>query len=305
MKRPFIPTLLLLPALLSAGVQAENTVGRIDLNANQLPIHAPRNPQAVSQIPAGFRFATPGTLTVAVSTLSSPPLSVLADDNKTRIGSDPDIARLIADSLGLTLKLVPTAWEDWPLGIATGRYDIAIINIAVTKARKERFDFATYRIDTLGFYVKNSSHIKAIRGPEDIAGLKVIVGSGTNQENILLEWDRQNRARGLPPVAPIYVTDDAAATLSLLSGRVDAFFGPHSIGAYKAALTGQTRMVGRGPTTAWVAVTTQKGNGLIEPISTALNGVIQSGQYAQVLDRWGENDEKVTRSVVNPPGLGE
>ncbi|UWH06910.1 MULTISPECIES: ABC transporter substrate-binding protein [Dickeya] len=300
-------TPLLLAALLfSAGGHAEPaTVGRIDLKANQLPVRAPGNPQAIAEIPAGFTFAEPGTLTVAISNHSSPPLALLAEDNKTRIGSDPDIARLLADALGLKLKLVPTAWEDWPLGIASGRYDAAIINIAVTKARKERFDFATYRVDTLGFYVKSTSRIQAIRGPADVAGLKVIVGSGTNQENILLGWDRQNRAQGLPPVQPIYVTDDAAANLSIQSGRVDAFFGPHSIGAYKAALTGQTRMVGIGPTVAPVAVTTRKGNGLAQPISTALNGVIAGGQYAQVLDRWGENDEKVTRSDVNPRGLDE
>ncbi len=305
MSTRYVMPVLLTGLLVCAGGRAEPTSGRIDLQANQLPIHAPKNVQAIAGLPAGFAFAEPGTLTVAISNLSSPPLALLADDNKTRIGSDPDIARLLADALGLKLRLVPTAWEDWPLGIASGRYDAAIINIAVTKARKEKFDFATYRVDTLGFYVKASSRIQAIRGPADVAGLKVIVGSGTNQENILLRWDSQNRAQGLPAVQPIYVTDDAAANLSIQSGRVDAFFGPHSIGAYKAALTGQTRMVGIGPNIAPVAVTTRKGNGLAQPISTALNGLIAGGQYAQVLDRWGENDEKVTRSEVNPRGLDE
>jgi polar amino acid transport system substrate-binding protein len=35
---------------------------------------------------------------------------------------------------------VPTAWEDWPLGITSGRYDVALVNIAVTEQRKEKFD---------------------------------------------------------------------------------------------------------------------------------------------------------------------
>ncbi|AOR65459.1 ABC transporter substrate-binding protein [Pectobacterium wasabiae] len=311
MKRsPFI-TVTRLAALLSATLaisalaQDVGFVSRIDLKANQTPIHTVKNAEAIAQIPANFKFVTPGKLTVTVSALSSPPLSLLADDNKTIVGSDADIARLVADSLGLELKLVPASWEDWPLGITAGKYDAAIFNIAVTKPRKEKFDFATYRIDTLGFYVKSTSKITAINKPEDVAGLKVIVGSGTNQENILLGWDRQNRANGLPPVQPIYVTDDAAANLSIQSGRVDAFFGPHSIGAYKAALTGKTRMVGKGPTVAYVAVTTQKGNGLAQAISTAINGTIHNGSYAQVLDRWGEDDEKIAQSVVNPPGIGE
>ncbi|KHN56259.1 transporter substrate-binding domain-containing protein [Pectobacterium fontis] len=310
MKRyPFIISNLtmLLSAAVLANVQAQDAgfVSRIDLKANQSPIRGEKNAEAIAQIPADFKFVTPGKLTIAVSALSSPPLSLLADDNKTLIGSDADIARLVADGLGLELKLVPASWEDWPLGITAGKYDAAIFNIAVTKPRKEKFDFATYRIDTLGFYVKSTSKITSINKPEDVAGLKVIVGSGTNQENILLGWDRQNRANGLPAVQPVYVTDDAAANLSIQSGRVDAFFGPHSIGAYKAALTGKTRMVGIGPTVAYVAVTTQKGNGLAQPISTAINGAIDKGSYAQVLDRWGEDDEKITQSVVNPPGIGD
>lgn len=90
-------------------------------------------------------LAVPGKFTVAIAGLSQPPLTVFADDNKTLIGSEADIARLVADSLGLELNVVPTSWEDWPLGVTSGKYDAAISNITVTKARKEKFDFATYR----------------------------------------------------------------------------------------------------------------------------------------------------------------
>ncbi|WP_023640834.1 ABC transporter substrate-binding protein [Dickeya zeae] len=282
----------------------------IDLNANQQPIHASKNPQAIAQIPAGFRFVEPGKLTVAVAALgSSPPLAFLADDNKSLIGSEPDIARLVADSLGLELNLVSTSWEDWPLGVSSGKYDVAITNVTVTKARKERFDFATYRADTLGFYVKSSSKITAIHNAKDIAGLRIIVGSGTNQEAILLDWDKQNRAVGLPPFQPVYVTDAAAANLSIQSGRADATFGPNVTGAYKAALNGQTRLVGTinggWPQVAHIAVTTRKGNGLVTALNTALNGVIQGGEYDQVLNRWGEGVERISHSEINPLGLGD
>ncbi|HIB5495959.1 TPA: transporter substrate-binding domain-containing protein, partial [Klebsiella pneumoniae] len=125
----------------------------LDLRANEQPLPVTRDPQAIAKIPPGYRFVEPGTLTVAISALNSPPLALLASDNRTRIGSDPDIARLLAGSLGLKLRLVPTAWEDWPLGIASGRYDVALINIAATEKRKEKFDFATYRVDSLAFSV--------------------------------------------------------------------------------------------------------------------------------------------------------
>jgi len=290
----------LLALLLIAG---SATAGQIDLQANEKPLSAQRNEAAIAKIPANYRFVEPGTLTVAISALNSPPLALVASDNRTRIGSDPDMARLLAQALGLKLKLVPTAWEDWPLGITSGRYDVALVNIAVTEARKQKFDFATYRADSLAFSVKSSSPIQAIQTAEDLAGRKVIVGSGTNQERILLGWNEVNRAAGRQPAQPIYLTDDASGNLYIQSGRADVVFGPQSVASYKAALNGATRVVGLGPKKAWVATTTKKGNGLVYALQAALDGAIERGEYQQVLARWGEQGEAVTQSLVNPPGI--
>ena len=275
----------------------------IDLKANETPLHGQRDEAAIARIPPNFAFVEPGTLTVAISALNSPPLALLASDNRTRIGSDPDIARLLADSLGLKLKLVPTAWEDWPLGISAGRYDVALVNIAVTEQRKEKYDFATYRVDSLAFSVKSTSPIEAVRGPEDLSGRKVIVGSGTNQEKILLGWNAENERAGRKPALPVYLTDDASGNLYIQSGRADVFFGPQSVASYKAALTGKTKVVGLGPKKAYVATTTKKGNGLVEALKVALDGAIARGEYQKVLARWGEAGEAVTTSQINPPGI--
>ena len=291
---------LLALMLLSAGPVV---AGQIDLRANEQPIVATRDEAAIAKIPANYRFVEPGTLTVAISALNSPPLALLASDNRTRIGSDPDIARLLASSLGLKLKLVPTAWEDWPLGITSGRYDVALVNIAVTEARKQKFDFATYRADSLAFSVKATSPINAISGPADLAGRRVIVGSGTNQERILLRWNEENRAAGREAAKPIYLTDDASGNLYIQSGRADVVFGPQSVAAYKAALNGTTKVVGLGPKKTWVATTSKKGNGLVLALQAAINGAIARGEYQQVLARWGEQGEGVDTSQVNPPGV--
>lgn len=275
----------------------------LDLHANEQPLPVTQDPRAIAAIPKDYRFVEPGTLTVAISALNSPPLALLASDNRTRIGSDPDIARLLAGSLGLKLKLVPTAWEDWPLGISAGRYDVALVNIAVTEQRKEKFDFATYRVDSLAFSVKSTSKIERIERAADLSGKKVIVGSGTNQERILLGWNEENKQAGREPALPVYLTDDASGNLYIQSGRADVFFEPQSVSAYKAALTGKTRVVGLGPKKAFVATTTKKGNGLVYALQAAINGAIQRGEYQSVLARWGEQGEAVSGSQVNPPGI--
>ncbi|KQN43052.1 ABC transporter substrate-binding protein [Serratia sp. Leaf50] len=297
-------------ALLSISSLANAASSGIDLVANETPINTPASPEAVAKIPANFKFVNPGYLTVAVAILgSAPPFGLFARDNKTVIGSESDIARLVADGLGLKLKLVPASWEDWPLGVTSGKYDAATYNITVTKDRKTKFDFATYRQDTLGFYVKSTSSITSIKSAPDIAGKRIIVGSGTNQEAVLLAWDKENQANGLKAFTPIYVTDDAASTLALQSGRADATFGPNVSAAYKAKLTGTTKLVGivpgGWPKTANIAVTLKKGNGLVDAVQASLNSAIANGSYLKVLDRWGESVEKIDHSEINPPGLGD
>jgi polar amino acid transport system substrate-binding protein len=149
--------------------------------------------------------------------------------------------------------------------------------------------------DSLGFYVKSTSPLSKIDKAEDIAGLRIIVGSGTNQEAILLAWNAENLKKGLKPFTPVYTKDDAAQTLAMQSGRADAFFGPNVIGAWKAALTGKTKLVGSvdggWPKAAHIAVTLKKGSGLVEAVQTALNGAIQNGDYGKVLNRWGKRGE--------------
>jgi polar amino acid transport system substrate-binding protein len=89
---------------------------------------------------------------------------------------------------------------------------------------------------------------------------------------------------------PIYLTDDASGNLYIQSGRADVFFGPQSAAAYKAALSGTTKVVGLGPKKA-VATTTKKGNGLVYALQAALDGAIARGSTSRCW-RAGANRER-------------
>ncbi len=311
--RKNIPLVALAAVIVGLGLgtsaAAQSAAGTIKFNLSpvQNRIRAEKNAKAISLLPKGYEFVQPGKLTVARSTSAILPLSSLATDDKTIIGNEPDIAQLVADSLGLELALVTVAWEDWPLGLRSGRLDAFISNVTVTEERKELFDFATYRQDVLGFYVKSDSPIKSIKEPKEAAGLRIVVQSGTNQEKILVAWDEENKKKGLKPVDFQYYDDNAAIDLAVQSGRVDATFGPNATAAYKAASNGQTRLAGivngGWPLTANIAVATRKGNGLVAAYAEALNGVISNGKYDKVLARWGLTAERVDKSLINPPGL--
>ncbi len=290
------------------GIGAARSEGGLDLSPKVFAerVRAEKNPAAIAKIPPDFKFVSPGKFTVA-SNPWEPPVVTFATDTKTLIGTDPAFASLIADSLGLELEIVPVAWEDWPLGLSSGKFDAVISNVTVTEERKEKFDFSTYRNDVLGFYVKSDNPIKEIRESKDIAGLKIITSPGTNQEKILLEWDRQNVAAGLKPIEVQYYDDRAVADLAIQSGRADARFDPNATLAYAAATNGKTKLVGivsgGWPLAAEIAVATRKGSGLADAFTLALNDLLKNGKYGEVLKRWQLESEGITESKTNPPGL--
>jgi polar amino acid transport system substrate-binding protein len=261
---------------------------------------------AIRLVAKDFKFANDGAFTVAIAG-GRLPFATYATDTKTLVGSEPDLAQLVADSLGRKLELVHTAWADWPLGLASGKYDAVISNVTVTEARKEKFDFSTYRKDQLGIYVKSDGPIKAIKDPKDIAGLRVIVQASTNQEQILLRWNEQNVAAGLKPVEVQYYDDDVVQRLALQSGRADAYLGPNAIAAFEAARDGKTRLAGTfsggWPLVAEIAVATRKGSGIADAITTAINAQIRNGNYTKALSRWNVQSEALDKSQTNPPGL--
>lgn len=247
-----------------------------------------------------------GKLSIAVAP-GSAPLMLFATDNKTVIGSEADIAIAVAQSLGLEPELIPVAWADWPLGLESGKYEAAASNITVTEARKKKYDFATYREDKLGFYVPKDSKITKISEPEDVAGLRIVVGSGTNQEKILLAWDKENTSKGLKAVDFQYYDDDSLATIALNSGRADVSFGPNATGAYKAVTDAKTRLVGLlpggWPQAANIGLTVRKDSGLAQAAQAGIDGLIDSGLYQEILNKWSLGDEGIEASELNPEGL--
>ena len=138
-----------------------------------------------------------GKLTVGIVGAGDPPLAFLADDNSTVVGSEVDIASLVAESLGLELDVRNISWEQWPLSVQSGDVEAVFSNVGVNAERLQLFDFATYRAGDHGASPPPRTATLSIKEAEDIAGLTVAVGSGTNQERILLDWNKQNEAAGL------------------------------------------------------------------------------------------------------------
>ena len=291
---------------LSPALASDKDVG-FDLSPEQKERpHTSRNAEAIAAIPADLKLISPGKLTVATAPFG-PPIVTYATDTTTVVGADADIASAVAEALGLQLELVAVAWPDWPLGLTSGKYDAVISNVGVTEQRKEKFDFSTYRQGLHGFFVKADSNIGPIKEPKDAAGLRIIVGSGTNQERILLEWSKQNEAAGLKPLDLQYFDDEATRLIALRSGRADVIVQPHATLVFIAARDKDIKRVGTlaagWPNRSDAAVTTRKDSGLANAVTIAINGLINDGTYKKILDRWQLAEEALPKSETNPPGL--
>ncbi|GCB44953.1 ABC transporter substrate-binding protein [Streptomyces sp. NL15-2K] len=278
---------------------------KINISPDQDRVTTGKVDSIAAEVPEKIRKR--GTLEIVDSSGSAAPLIFYATDNKTVIGVEPDLAFLVADVLGLKPHLNPVSWENIFVGLDSAKYDVGLSNITVTEERKEKYDFATYREDNLGFEAKKGSGFK-VTGPEDVAGKTVAVSSGTNQEKLLIEWSKENEKAGRKPVDIKYYQNDSDTYLALQSGRIDLYLGPNPTAAYHAATTGRTEVVGTysgagSSLQGLIAATTKKGNGLAKPLADAINHVIENGTYAKVLKRWGLSSEAVTKSEINPPGL--
>jgi polar amino acid transport system substrate-binding protein len=248
-----------------------------------------------------------GTIRVTGSAGTAPPLRFYATDDTTIIGSEVDFAYLFADVLGLQVDLSAADWAQNFVRVDSGEVDAFISNVTVTEERKEKYDFATYRLDNLALESRLDDPW-TVSDRQDLAGKTIAVGSGTNQEKLLVDWNDQNVTQGLAPIDIKYFQNSTDYYLALGSGRIDGYLGPNPTAQFHAASTGETKVIatfsGAGDALQGeIAVLTLKDTGLAEAFRDAVNHTIENGTYQQVLDRWNLGSEAVTTSEVNPPGL--
>lgn len=204
----------------------------INIGPDQHRIRGKKVDAVAAQVPAAIRKR--GTLRLGQSADSSPPLGFYATDDKTRIGADIDMAILIADTLGLKPVSQQVSWENLFVGLDSSKFDAVLSNVTVTEERKEKYDFATYRLDNIAFEAKKGSGWR-VKGPADVAGKTIAVSSGTNQEKILVDWSEENVKAYRKPVEIKYFQNITDYYIALQSGRIDAYLGPSPSANYHVA----------------------------------------------------------------------
>ena len=172
----------------------------------------------LGQEPTGLALdiVTKGEVVVANDSNYAPQSSV-DPTTKEVVGFDVDVAKGMAEILGLGIKWEHPAWETIPGGLNNGRYDVSIgsmtsaIDGVKVADRWETLDFSEPYYYTSGqVFVKKGG--TQIAGVEDLSGMKVGVGAQTTYYDFL---KKESDA-----VVKTYTTD-LDAFPDLLNGNID------------------------------------------------------------------------------------
>lgn len=99
------------------------------------------------------------------------------------VGYDVDVAKAIADHLGVELEVIPTPWDNLFLGLDADTIDLVINGVDVTEDRKKTYDFSdAYLYDKAVLIVmEDDSEITSF---EDLEGKKTANSIGSTYMEI-------------------------------------------------------------------------------------------------------------------------
>lgn len=222
-----------------------------------------------------------GTLRVGLEGTYSP--FGYQDEKGTLVGFDVDVARAVAEKMGLKAEFLPSKWEGILAALEAGRFDVVANQVTITDERRKVYDFSQpYTYSGLQILVRKDR--KDIKSLDDLAGKKVGVLLGTNHEQFLREHQ---------PKAIVQTYDeDATRNQELLVGRIDAIFNDRLItGAVTRIYGGNIVSVGGLISDTRQGFAVKKGNPeLVAALDKALRDLTADGTMARISEKWFSAD---------------
>jgi polar amino acid transport system substrate-binding protein len=159
---------------------------------------------------AAARVIERGTMVVA-NDADYPPQSSVDESTRELVGFDVDVAKRVAEILGLEVSFKNPDWETIPAGLKQGRIDASIGSMAITPEHDKVMDFTRpYYFAPAQVVAKEGG--AQITGVGDLAGKKVGVGLASTYRDYLAE----NSTAAIKTYPA-----DADAFPDLLSGELD------------------------------------------------------------------------------------
>ena len=274
-----------------AGASAEHT--------DDISVGVKPDENAVKLLPAAVKAK--GKLSVAMD-LSYPPTTFMASDNKTPIGFNPDMSRLIAAKLGLKLQINNVKFDTIITGLQADRYDFTASTMGATSDRLKVLDMVDYVNSGTGVSVPYGNPQKL--GTHTLCGHRVAVPSGSTAE---LQWlpqlsEQDCTSKGKPAIKPVSLPSVNDALTQLVSKRIDAVMYDFISLEWAAAQQPKTfdvlkPLVATKPAT----VALKKDSPLTPAVKAALQSIIDDPKYTPALGRWGLKGLGIKTAAMGVP----
>ncbi|MDO4262050.1 MAG: amino acid ABC transporter substrate-binding protein [Eubacteriales bacterium] len=206
------------------------------------------------------------------------------DENDELVGYDVEVARAIAEHLGVEATFVEGEWDGLFAGLDAGRYDMVVNGVDITEERAEKYDFTEP-------YAYNRTAVIVTGDNDEIQSFEDLEGKST-ANTISSTYAELAESYG----ANVTGVDDLNQTFELLlSGRIDAtlnaeltyydYMNAHPDADIKiAALTEDASQV---------AIPLRRGEeteNLRAAVNEAIDELRASGELAQISEKYFGSD---------------
>lgn len=248
-------------------------------------------------LPADIQDA--GTLRVATSD-DYPPLEMLAEDNKTITGAEPELITAIGEVLGVKAELTKVAFDSLISGIQADRFDIAIQAMLDTAERQEQVTFVDYFNTSTTMLVK-SENAKKFTELDALCGQSIAVESGTGQVDIAAEQSQTCVDSGEAAISVLEFPDTVACLQSVVTGRTQAFLGGTPTIAFQADKSDGALVATGTPMNLkpYGILIPKDDDKLAEAVQGALQKLMDDGTYDEILAKYGLQDGSISEATIN------
>ena len=200
------------------------------------------------------------------------------DEDGNLVGFDVDVARGVADYLGVDIQFVEAEWDSLFASMDSGRVDIVVNEAEYSDERAVKYDFSEP-------YTYVHGALLVAEDNTDITGFDTLEGKRAAQ-NLTSSWGQEAEGCG----AELVSVDSVAEGIELiLSGRADCMLNAET--AFYDYMNkhpdAPVKIVAATDTTTSSQIPVPKGNErLVEAINEALDDMRASGQLAQLSEQY-------------------
>ncbi len=221
-----------------------------------------------------------GTLVIGTEG-TYPPFS-FHDDSGELTGFDVEIAREVADRLGVEAEFLETQWDAMFAGLDAERFDMAANQVGINEERQESYDFSDP-------YITSTAVLVVAEGNEEIQSFDDLEGK-LSAQSLTSNYAEMATSYG----AELESVEGFNQAIELLvSGRVDATINDNLtvLDFQNQRPDAGIKVVDESGDAAQSALLFRKGNGtFVEAANEALAEMIEDGTYEEISNKWfGEN----------------